>query len=91
MPIMAAEGTTRGLRAQVADVSKPLQAVRSLIRTGHAVIFGGGENGDEHFVVNRITGEVNEVKDDGVNYLMGMYVIPKTAMAADFTRPASPE
>ena len=91
MPIMTAEGTTRGLRAQVADVSKPLQAVRSLIRTGHAVIFGGGENGDEHFVVNRITGEINEVKDDGVNYLMGMYVIPKSAIAADFARQASHE
>ena len=88
MPIMTADGTTRGMRAQVADVSKPLQAVRSLIRTGHVVVFGGGDNGDEHFVINRLTGEVNEVKDDGVNYLMGMYVIPKAAMAMDFARPA---
>ena len=91
MPIMTSEGTTRGLRAHVADVSKPLRALRSLIRTGHAVIFGGGENGDEHYVVNRITGEINEVKDDGVNYLMGMYVIPKAAMVMDSARPARSE
>ena len=72
-------------------MSKPLQAVRSLIRTGHAVVFCDGENGDEHYVVNRITGEINEVKDDGVNYLMGMYVIPKEAMAMHFARPARGE
>ena len=89
MPVMTAEGTQRGLRAQVADVSKPLQAVRSLCLTGHCVVFGGGKNGDEHFIVNRFTGEINEVKDDGTNYLMGMYVIPKAEM--DFLRPAAKE
>ena len=90
MPIMTNEGTTRGLRAQVADVSKPLQAVRSLVRSGHAVIFGDGDNGDCHYVVNKMTGEVNMVKDDGVNYLMGMYVIPKAEMqAAGFGRPVT--
>ena len=88
MPIMTSEGTTRGLRAQVADVSKPLQAVRSLVRTGHLVVFGDGEDGNDHYIVNKMTGECNAVRDDGTNYLMGMYVIPKTDMhEAGFGRP----
>ena len=77
MPVLTAEGSRRGLRAQVADVSKPLQAVRALVKTGHAVVFGGGENGDENYVVNKLTGEVNWLRDDGLNYLMGMWIIPK--------------
>ena len=90
MPIMTNEGTTRGLKAQVAEVSKPLQAVRSLVRSGHAVIFGDGEDGNSHYILNKMTGEVNMVKDDGVNYLMGMYVIPKAEMqAAGFGRPVT--
>ena len=88
MPIMTSEGTTRGLRAQVADVSKPLQAVRSLVRSGHVVVFGDGEDGNANYIMNKLTGEVNMVKDDGTNYLLGMYVIPKAEMhAAGFTRP----
>lgn len=87
LPVMTLEGSMRGLRAQVANVSKPLQAVRSLVRAGHIVVFGGGENGDENYVLNRVSGEINHVRDDGVNYLMGMYVIPKAEM--DFTRPAA--
>ena len=90
MPIMTNEGTTRGLKAQVAEVSKPLQAVRSLVKTGHAVVFGDGEHGELNYIVNKLTGEVNMVKDDGINYLMGMYVIPKAEMqAAGFGRPVS--
>ena len=89
MAIMTGEGTTRGLRAQVAEVSKPLQAVRSLVRTGHMVVFGDGEDGNANYVVNKLTGEVNAVRDDGTNYLMGMYIIPKAEMqAAGFARPA---
>ena len=89
MPVVTAEGTTRGLRAQVAEVSKPLQAVRSLVRTGHMVIFGDGDEGNEHYIMNKMTGECNRVKDDGTNYLMGMYIVPKAEMqaAAGFTRP----
>ena len=90
MPIMTSEGTTRGLRAQVADVSKPLQAVRSLVRSGHVVVFGDGEDGNANYIMNKMTGEVNMVKDDGTNYLLGMYVIPKAEMqAAGFGRPVT--
>ena len=89
MAVVTAKGTMRGLRAQVADVNKPLQAVRSLVRAGHMVVFGAGESGNENYVVNKITGEYSSVEDDGLNYLMSMYIVPQAE--AGFTRPvASP-
>ena len=76
MAVMTVEGSVRGFLAQVADVSKPLQAVRSLVRSGHMVVFGGGEEGSDNYIMNKITGEYTAVTDDGINYLMGMWVIP---------------
>ena len=76
MAIMTAEGSVRGMLAQVADVSKPLQAVRSLVRAGHLVVFGDGENGDENYIYNKFSGERTAVTDDGINYLMGMWIVP---------------
>ena len=29
--------------------------------------------------MNRATGEYNAVRDDGLNYLMGLYVVPPNA------------
>ena len=77
IPVMTLEGSYRGVRAQIADVSKALQSVRSLVRTGHVVIFGDGEPGNEqHYVLNKMTGEKNMVMDDGTNYLMKLFVVP---------------
>ena len=66
----------RGLLAHVADVSKPLQAVRSLVRAGHIVVLGSGDEGSADYIMNKITGEHTAVTDDGINYFMGMWVIP---------------
>ena len=86
MPVMTREGSMRGLRAQVADVSKALQSVRALVKAGHMVIFGDGDEGQSHYVYNKFTGETNEVTDDGINYVMGMYIVPPDD--AGFGRPA---
>ena len=86
MPVMTREGSMRGLRAQVADVSKALQSVRALVKAGHVVIFGDGDEGQCHYVYNKFSGETNEVTDDGINYLMGMYIIPPDDPS--FGRPA---
>ena len=51
------------------------------------MVFGAGGNGDENYILNRFSGEVNAVKDDGINYLMGMYIIPRAE--AGFGRPAA--
>ena len=76
--VMTEEGTWRGLKAQVAEVTKALQSVRGLVKAGHLVVFGDGEDGCQHYILNKITGEVNNVADDGINYLMRMHVVPPT-------------
>ena len=77
LPIMTREGTWRSLKAELADISRPLQSVRSLIKTGHRVVFGGGDDGCFHYIENIITGEINAVEDDGSNYLMTYSIAPK--------------
>ena len=52
------------------------------------VVFGDGLEGEQHYVLNKITGEVNSIKDDGINYLMGLYVMPPNE--AGFGRQAVP-
>ena len=74
--VLTQEGTVRGYQSECADVTKSLQSVRALIRNRHAVMFGLGENGDEHLIVNKDTGEINWLEDDGVNYVQSLMVIP---------------
>ena len=87
MPVVTAEGAWKGLLAQVADISKALQSVRSLVKAGHVVVFGDDDgNGDGgNYIVNKFTGEYTSVKDDGLNYILGLHIAPKHA--AGFTRP----
>ena len=75
--VMTGEGTWRGLKAQVAEVSKALQSVRGLVKAGHLVVFGDGNDGCQHYVLNKTTGEINSVADDGINYLMRLHVVPQ--------------
>ncbi len=77
--ILTAEGTLRGYQMQCAETAKgkPLQAVRALVGSRHAVCFGLGENDDEHLIINKISGEVNRMRDDGINYLQDMLVVPQ--------------
>ena len=76
IPVVTDEGTTRGVRTQIANVSRPLGAVRQMYQSGHLVVF----DGPDRFCVHKETGEVNHIKDDGVNYTMGMWVIPKSEL-----------
>ena len=77
MAVLTAEGTLRGYGSQCADVgeNKPLQAVRSLVKSKHAVCFGLGD-GDEHVIFNKQTGEINMMRDDGINYLQDLLIVP---------------
>ena len=47
-------------------MTKSLQTVRALVASQHAVCFGLGA-GDEHFIINKVTGEINAMRGDGVN------------------------
>ena len=82
MPVMTREGTWRGLKAEVADIARALQSVRSLVKTRHKVVFGDGEHGSEHYIQNVMTGEVNAVEDDSQNYFMTYLIAPKGASAS---------
>ena len=75
--VMTEEGTWRGLKAQVAEVSKALQSVHGLVKAGHLMVFGDGDDGCQHYVMNKINGEVNAVGDDGINYLMRLHIAPQ--------------
>ena len=81
MAVLTAEGTLRGYQSQVAEVSSALQSVRRMLSTKHCVLFGLGENEEEHLVINKLTGEVNRLRDDGVNYIQDLLVVPPEEVA----------
>ena len=97
MAVVTEEGTLRGMEQQVADVTKPLEAVRANLRAGHAVIFDddGSGNGTGSFVLNKTTGEINMIRDDGHDYIMRRWIVPPNMVPdmmennSDFHRPAN--
>ena len=86
LPVVTREDSWRGLKVEVADIARAFQSVRSLVKTGHKVVFGNGLDGTAHYIEHNATGEVNWVEDDGLNYLMTYLIAPKES--AGFTRPA---
>ena len=76
LPVITPEGTLRGYESEVADISADLSSVRQLLASSHCVLFGLGPVGDDHLIVNKISGEVNRMRDDGVNYLQDLLVVP---------------
>ena len=82
--VLTSEGTLRGYQTQCADVAKgkPLQAVRALLASKHAVCFGLGDEGEDHLIINKVSGEINRMRDDGINYLQDMLVIPPDQILA---------
>ncbi len=82
MAVMTEEGTLRGYTSQCADVSKALQAVRSMVGSRHAVCFGLGPAGEDHLIINRESGEINRMIDDGINYLQKLFVVPPDQVEA---------
>ncbi len=82
MAVLTQEGTLRGYQSQCADVSKSLQSVRACVHSAHAVCFGLGPNGEDHLIINRLTGEINRMEDDGVNYLQTLLIVPPDQVEA---------
>jgi len=79
LAVLTEEGTVRGVEQQVADVTKSLEAIRANVKAGHTVVFDddGTGRGVGSFMVNKTTGEVNVIHDDGSNYVMRRWIIPK--------------
>ena len=82
MAVLTQEGTLRGYQSQCADVTKALQSVRAMVESANAVCFGLGPEGQDHLIINRITGEVNRMEDDGINYLQRLLIIPPDQIAS---------
>jgi hypothetical protein len=87
MAVWTQENIVRGYYSQCADVTKPLQSVRALVTADQTVVFDNGGS----FVFNKVSGELNAIRDDGTNYLMKQWVIPPDQiqgamdMSQDFT------
>jgi hypothetical protein len=78
MAIVTDEGTLRGYTTQCADVSKPFQSVRHLVKNRHAVIF----DDEGSYIFNKVTGELNHIVDDGINYSMKVWIVPPKQIPA---------
>ena len=72
MAVVTDEGTIRAYKTQVAEVTSNLQSVRAMLKSHHAVVF----DEDGSYAVNKITGEVNYITDDGSTYVMRHWIIP---------------
>ena len=82
MAVLTQEGTLRGYQSQCADVTKTLQSVRAMVASANAVCFGLGPEGNDHLIINRVTGEVNRMEDDGINYLQRLLIVPQDQISA---------
>ena len=72
VPVITKEGTLRGYASQCADVTTALSSVVHMNKTGHGVWL----NGQQSFMVNHQTGEVNAIDFDGKKFTMEMWVVP---------------
>ena len=79
MAVLTEEGTIKGMHQQVADVIKPLEAVRANVKANHAVIFDddGTGRGLGSYMINKTTGEMNIIRDNGSDYIMRRWIIPE--------------
>lgn len=82
MAVITEEGTLRGYGTNCADVGKSLQSVRHCVHSKHAVCFGLGPEGQDHLIINRQTGEINRMHDDGINYIQYLKVVPPDQVLA---------
>ena len=72
VPVITDCGHLQAMKAQIAAVTTSLTSVRQLHKSGHVVVFDGPES----FIINKVTGAINLIKDNGVNYTLGMTVVP---------------
>ena len=82
LAVITPEGTLRGYQSEVADVNSSLQSVRQMLANKHCVLFGLGPDGEDHLIVNKVSGEVNRMRDDGVNYIQDLLVVPPEHLEA---------
>ena len=74
VPLMTREGTCRSMKVTAAPVTKSLASVKKICQAGNRVVFD--EEGS--YILNKITGEVNLLREGEGNYMLDMWVMPST-------------
>jgi hypothetical protein len=83
IPMVTREATARGMTFQAAAVAKPLASVKRMTQTNHMVVF----DDEMSYVLNKLTGEVNILREEAGNYMLDVWVPPpETAKASGFQR-----
>ena len=74
LPMMTKENTKRSMKMQVAEVSRPLASVKRICEAGHVVVF----DEDGSFIFNKMTGEINQLREESGNYMFDVWIPPKS-------------
>ena len=72
LPLVTREGSLRGMTLQAAPVSKPLGSVKRMCANNHRVVF----DDDGSYIQNKLTGEINWLREDNGNYMLDVWVVP---------------
>ena len=66
------EGTVRGMVKKASPVTKPLGSAKKICQAGHTVVF----DDEGSFIMNKNTGEVNLLREEDGNYMLGAWIPP---------------
>ena len=72
LPLCTSEGSLRSMTFQATPVSRALGSVKRMNETGHVVVF----DGQNSYIQNKVTGEVNWLREENGNYLMDLWIMP---------------
>ena len=72
LPLVTREGSLRGMTLQAAPVSKPLGSVKRMCANSHRVVF----DDDGSYIQNKLTGEINWLREDNGNYMLDVWIVP---------------
>ena len=78
LPMFTREGTARAMRMSAAKVSKPLGPVKKVCKAGHCVVF----DDEGSFIYNKLTQEVNWLREDEGNYMLDVWIPPVANQSA---------
>eukprot|EP00973_Karenia_brevis_P079546 11037738-Karenia_brevis.AAC.1 len=79
LPLYTLEGTVRGMTFQACPVAKPLGSVKRMCSNGHRIVFD--EEGS--YVENKVTGEINWLREEQGNYVLDTWVVPSRLITSD--------
>ena len=72
LPLMTQEGSLRAMTFQAAPVERALGSVKRMCSSGHIVVF----DDDGSYVLNKLTGEVNWMREENGNYILDLWAMP---------------